>query len=250
MTRMLCRMSLVLLGFLVPVVSAQESVAKITMVEGTASMLRPHGKKWRPVRPGLSLGVGDQVYTQPESFLEIRYKSGAVLRLDESTKITIEHSSEQASHTRTGLGNVWVNMRKMAGSGGHDFEVSSPTATAAIRGTVFHMATDQDSTSSVAVYNGKVAVGPNATAKDTTATPSKPFTPPTEVPGPEEIPGPYEVSLETWTTIVAGQRISVRKDGMFAKESFEVEKKSNDAFVERNKKLDRELDQPPTETEE
>ncbi len=219
---------------------ASEITAKITMIEGDARFLRSGGEKWRAVRPGLPLQVGDQVYTQPESFLEIRYTIGAILRLDESTKITIEQSSEKASRTRTGMGEVWVNMQKIIGSG-RDFEVASPTATAAIRGTVFHMSTDEDSTSAVSVYNGKVAVGPSSSAQSNSGKSQPKMQEPTEIPGPQEVPGPYEVPLETWTTIVAGQRISVRKDGTFASESFDVDEKSDESFVARNKKIDKKL---------
>ena len=219
--------------------AASGSVAKVSVVEGVGQLMRTTDKDWKPAKPGMILKVGDQVNTQAESFMEIRYTTGAVLRMDENTKITIASATETAASTKTGVGQVWVNMKKMAGSG-NQFEVVSPTATAAIRGTVFQMSTAKDSASDVSVFDGKVAVGPSDDLKKQL---KKPVNPEQigEVPGPEEVPGPYEVPLETWKMIVAGQKISVRKDGKFAQEKFDMKAAANDAFVKRCQELDKKL---------
>jgi hypothetical protein len=63
-----------------------------------------------------------------------------------------------------------------------------------------------------------------------------------EVPGPEEIPGPYEVTLEQWRMIVAGQMISVNKEGKFSEKKFDMDKASEDDFVKKNLEWDKELE--------
>jgi hypothetical protein len=220
-----------------------ESVAKITTFEGSVSVLKKGAADWRDAKPGTPLEVGDQVYAREESFAEIRYSIGTVLRMDEKTKVTIEESSEKTIRTKSALGSVWVNMRKLI-STGKQFEVSTPTAVAAIRGTVFDLSYTPDSASYVNVFEGKVAVGPSDDLKKQLEQGKKKapkMQEPVEVPGPEEIPGPYEVSLDQWRTIVAGQKISVRKDGKFAQEKMDMAAAEKEKFVKKNLDLDKEL---------
>ena len=217
-------------------------VARITRLEGTVSIMRSGSAEWRAAKPSMPLEVGDQVYTREESFAEIRYSIGTVMRMDEKTKITIAASSEKSIQTRNGLGDVWVNMKKLL-TKGKEFEVTTPTAVAAIRGTVFQMASEADSTASVSVYNGKVAVGPSDELKKKieqakTGTHAEQ---PVEVPGPEEIPGPFEVPLEQWRDIVAGQKISIRTDGKFAQEKFDMKAAAEEKFAKKNLEMDKEL---------
>jgi hypothetical protein len=220
-----------------------ESVAKISTFEGSVSVLKKGAADWRNAKPGATLDVGDQVYTTEESFAELRYSIGTVLRMDEKTKVTIEASSEKTIRTKSAMGSVWVNMRKLI-STGKQFEVSTPTAVAAIRGTVFDFSYTPDSATYVNVFEGKVAVGPSDSLKKQLEQEKKKETNKkehVEVPGPEEIPGPYEVSLDQWLTIVAGQKISVRKDGKFAKEKMDMAAVEKEKFVKKNLDLDKEL---------
>ncbi len=220
-----------------------DSVAKIATIEGVVQVLKKDAADWRNAKPGMPLEVGDQVYSHEESFVEIRYVIGTVLRMDEKTKVTIEASSEKTIKTKSAIGTVWVNMRKLV-STGKEFQVSTPTAVAAIRGTVFDMSSIPDSASYVAVFEGKVAVGPSDDLKKKLEAEKKNAVKteqPIEVPGPEEIPGPYEVSLDQWRTIVAGQRIAVRTDGKFAQEKMDMQAVEKEQFVKKNLAMDKEL---------
>jgi hypothetical protein len=220
-----------------------DSVAKVASIEGVVQILKKDATDWRNAKPGMPLEAGDQVYSHEESFAEIRYAMGTVLRMDEKTKVTIEASSDKTIKTKSAIGSVWVNMRKLV-STGKEFQVSTPTAVAAIRGTVFDMSSVPDSVSYVAVFEGKVAVGPSDDLKRKLEAERKKAVKtehPVEVPGPEEIPGPYEVSLEQWRTIVAGQRIAVRIDGKFAQEKMNMQAVEKEQFVKKNLTLDKEL---------
>jgi hypothetical protein len=219
--------------------ASAQSAAKISLVEGQVSILKTGASDWVAARPNMPLAAGDQMYSRDESFAEVIYSNGAILRLAEKTKITIVAASDKSAKVRSGVGEVWVNMRKLVTSTGKEFELSTPTATAAIRGTVFHTATHADSSTDVSVYEGKVAVGPGDDIKNTNEKKQPQSQGSVEVSGPEEIPGPYEVSLDEWKNIVAGQRISVRKDGKFAQKRFDAEKTAqSDAFVKKNIALD------------
>jgi hypothetical protein len=221
-------------------VAAAAPVATISKIEGVASIMRKGSTDWRNARPNMTMEVGDQIYTREESFVELHYANGAVVRMDEKSKVTVEYCSAGTIKSRSSVGAVWVNMKKLA-TPTKSFEVSSPTATAAIRGTVFQMNAAADSSTSVAVYDGKVAVGPTDDLKGKLKQEKKEaaVSDPQEVNGPEEIPGPYEVSLDQWQSIVAGQQISVRKDGKFATEKIDAAAAS--AFTKKNEQLDKDI---------
>ncbi len=228
-----------------------EKAAEITMLEGEASVLRDGSSEWREARNDMPLMEGDALYSREESFVEVRYANGAIVRLGEETKIIIKESTEKKSSTNTLLGKIWVNMKKLI-SRDKDFELSSPTAVAAIRGTKFRMDTRKDSSTDVRVFSGEVAVGPSDkdTSKsrednDNEGKEGEKVEDPHEVPGPEEVPGPYEVPLEEWRSIVAGQMISVRSDGMFAEKEIDEE----DSFTKRNKELDKKEKESKPESE-
>ena len=150
-------------------------------------------------------------------------------------KVTIDEVTARGTKSSTPIGNIWANMRKLTMSK-KEFELSSPTATAAIRGTVFHMNTKKDSSTDVSVYKGKVSVGPNKEKQK-----KKPAQPTGrhEIQGPTEIPGPYEVTLDQWRMIVAGQMISVNKEGKYSEKKFDADKAAQDDFVKKNLELDR-----------
>jgi ferric-dicitrate binding protein FerR (iron transport regulator) len=226
----------VMMSLLVPA----QTQSRVTVIQGKVSILRKDAPDWVNARPNMPLAEGDQLYTREESFAEIIYANGVIVRLDELTKITVTAASDKSAKVKTGTGEVWVNMRKLVSSGGKEFELSTPTATAAIRGTVFHAATHKDSSTDVAVFEGTVAVGPGDELQKSQQSVPQPATEPVEISGPEEIPGPYEVSLDEWKNIVAGQRISVRRDGKFAQERFSATKAAkSSSFVKRNLELDR-----------
>lgn len=230
--------SLVSLLFVINSYSAE--AARIKSIEGKISIMRAGADKWRDAKVNTVLNQGDQLYTREESFAEVIYTTGAVLRMDENTKIVIDEITEKGHKTSTPIGNIWVNMRKLL-SKKSEFELRSPTATAAIRGTVFQMNTDEDTTTDVSVYKGKVAVGPGSKNVEKGEEEKMPPKERYEVQGPTEVPGPYEVTLEHWRMIVSGQRISVKKDGKFSQEEFDFGKVQEDDFVKKNLELDKKL---------
>ena len=219
-------------------VSAQPE-AKITRIEGSAQVVKSGSSSWRAARLNMPLQVNDQLKSGSESLIEITYRHGAIMRLAENTTFSIRKSGAGEVSTSIPKGNVWVNMKKITSSA-RDFDVLTPTAVAAIRGTIFQMMSLPDSSADVAVFDGKVAVGLSDDGKKRAHLPEKPLEAPHEVPGPTEVPGPYEVTLDQWRTIVAGQRISIRANGTFATTEFDLNKQL-DAFIEKNRALDAEI---------
>ena len=219
-------------------VSAQPE-AKITRIEGSAQVLKNGSSSWKTARLNMPLQVDDQLKSGSESLIEVTYHHGEIMRLAENTTFSIKKSSTGAVSTRIPKGNVWVNMKKITSSA-REFDVTTPTAVAAIRGTIFQMMSLPDSSADVAVFDGKVAVGLSDEGKKRAHLPEQSFEEPHEVPGPTEVPGPYEVTLDQWRTIVAGQRISIRANGTFATTEFDLNKQLS-AFIQKNRALDAEI---------
>lgn len=216
-----------------------EAEAKITRIEGSAQIMKKGTPSWKSARLNMPLQIGDQLAADQESLVEITYRHGAIMRLGEQSTCSIKKAGDASVSTSVPRGNVWVNMKKLS-SVGREFDVSTPTAVAAIRGTIFQMQALPDSSVDVAVFDGKVAVGLSDDGKKRVQMPQEVSGAPHEVPGPTEVPGPYEVTLDQWRTIVAGQRISIRSDGKFSTESFDLQKQL-DAFIEKNRALDAQI---------
>jgi hypothetical protein len=213
----------------------------IATVMGTAEVYPAGDKAWKPAHRGQKLFAKDNCRTGAESTLEIRWTNGTILRIGEKSYLTVSRRPDTSviSNARVLSGRVWVAMKKISGTG-QKFNIESPTAVAGIRGTVFRMDVDTDTATDVAVYEGKVAVGPGAclqkadTMPDTSAR--------HEVQGPSEVDGPKEVTLREWFTIVAGQQIRVERSGAFRTWEFDTKKDSADAWVKFNLERDAAMD--------
>jgi hypothetical protein len=224
---------LLIIGCLCLMVSAQNA-AKITLIQGKAGIQKKNSNEKRVAKVSMPLQVGDILSTGTETLVEITYNNGEIARIGDKTEFTIVTATDKLVQTQVPLGKVWVNMKKLT-SQGREFEMVSPTATAAIRGTVFNMAASGDSSATVSVYNGRVAVGLTGTPNDKT---NERDINVHEVPGPSEVPGPYEVSMTQWLVIVAGQQITVRADKKYASQAFDTTTQS-DLFTKMNLELDK-----------
>jgi hypothetical protein len=214
--------------------------ARIQLIQGSADLYRAATAKSLVARVGMPVGVGDTLRSQKESFVEVLFENGEVLRLDENSILAIEKIDSQNAESSLPVGRVWVNMKKIVSH--RAFDVSTPTAVAAIRGTIYDMRAGEDLSVDVSVYDGKVAVGPSAGLKKKlqNAPSNKPAAgEPVQVEGPTEIQGPHEVTLEQWQTIVAGMRIKIAPHGAFSTST--MEKIENDTFISKNISLDRNL---------
>lgn len=214
--------------------------ARIQLIQGSADLYKAASAKSLAARVGMPVGVGDTLRSREESFVEVLFENGEVLRLSENSVLAIERIDSQKAESSLPVGRVWVNMKKIVSH--RAFDVSTPTAVAAIRGTIYDMKAGEDQSVDVCVYDGKVAVGPSAGLKKKlqNAPSDKPAAgEPVQVPGPAEIQGPHEVTLEQWQTIVAGMRIKIAPHGAFSTSA--MEKIDNDTFISKNISLDSNL---------
>ena len=206
-------------------------LGKISYVEGDAFLV-DHGKQ-KQLKVNQKVDLGDQIRTGEESVVEVTYDKGTVIRIGEKSDVKLS-GGDLAGNVQVNQGKVWANVHKLASG---QFRVTTPTATAAVRGTVFRVETEKDSSSTIALYDGKVDVGPADTTK---LKPSQGSTNPTWGP-PTEVPGPYEVSMETWIHLDPGKEINVRWGGKYAEHAIDTAQESQNTWVEFNRQRDQQV---------
>jgi len=202
------------------------TLGKVSYVEGEAFLV-DKGKE-KPLKVNQKVVLGDQIRTRPESVVEVTYAQGTVIRIGEKSDVKLS-GTEGAGNIQVTSGKVWANVHKLANG---QFRVSTPVATAAVRGTVFRVEQGADSSSTIALYEGKVDVGPSDTTKIKDAKPASAWGPPVEV------AGPYEVTMEEWIHLKPGTQINVRWGGKFATSDISKEQEQNNQWIRFNQLRD------------
>lgn len=135
--------------------------AKVSMLVGEVKIKTADGKR-KKAETGAELSSGDMIITGVESKAEVLFNTGDLLVVGEmaSVKMEIKENEKkgQDTHLNTYLGRLFVDVKKLA-RGLNQFSVSTPTATAAIRGTSFEVVVDSGGKlTEVSVIEGKVEV--------------------------------------------------------------------------------------------
>jgi hypothetical protein len=184
---------------------------------------------------------GDRIKTAAESRCEVRLNDGSIIRIGENSVFDFQQSniSNSTRQVEAGLsfGKIWAVVTKWVNPQ-NQFSVKSPTAVCAVRGTIYRM--EADSTTRVAVYDGKVDVGPTDALRQQLQQQQRPGAP-VQIPGPTQIPGPYQVSLEQWVQLVQGFQLEVRGNGRYAKTKIDSVADSRLDWVRWNKERDQML---------
>ena len=219
--------SIILCLFFSSILWAGSKIGKISYVEGVAQIIA-RGKT-KAVKVNMVLKQGYTIVTQSDSRVEVTYSNGDIIRIDKNSSITLEGSATQGK-PRLKKGDLWSNIKKLS-KGKSGFQVQTPTATAAVRGTIFQVQV-RDSSSTVKLFEGKVDVGPPGKKEKTAST----WGPPVEV------SGPSEVTLDSWLSLDPGQMIHVNLDGTYLSESFDEAAAIDQSSWEKfNKARDKEL---------
>jgi hypothetical protein len=217
------RIATLLLGAAVLTVHAKEA-AKVTWLVGEATLKRAGASL--PVRVRMDCKLGDTLVLGAASRLELRYPDNTLLRLDENSRLVLANRSAGKPEPTLVVGKAWANVKKI-GQGGTGFGVRTPTAVAAVRGTVFQVEGGADS-SRVNLYEGKVEVG---TAVADSLRKAR-----------GEVSGPSEVSLEKWVMLLRGEQVVTRKDGTWTSSKFDVD--ARDPWIEWNADRDAKAGRP------
>ena len=136
---------------------ADDSTMRATLVEGMVTMAPAGGSGQGPLQEGDPLREGDTVVTQPGARLEITFTSGTILRLGESTRMTLGESVPQkAFSAKIFLGNVWARVHKLLAA--ESFHLETENGVAGVRGTEFRIEVEPGKDDLLRVYEGAVQV--------------------------------------------------------------------------------------------
>ncbi len=226
-------------------VAKTPSIAKITFYTGEVQVQKAMKNDWGKAIFNQTLLSGQKVKTQEESRAEIGFADGSIIRIDSNSKLDIvdakkEKNGAQTATAKVWSGKVWANVNKMSKK--TKFQLESPTAVAAVRGTVYRMAVSDDKTTKIAVYSGEVAVDNKPIVKFMEQKKAKAGGKQGEIEGPNEISGPTEVTMEQWVQIVKAQmEITIHPDGTYDIVNFNPIMDSQDDWVRWNQERDKKL---------
>ena len=134
----------------------------IKQLVGTVKVRRGTSVKWNDARPKMPLRETDAIRTFVESEVELETGEGSTIKIGENTAVELKTLNGNVNEQHTSLnimnGAIIANVKKLV-STGSSFEFETPTATAAIRGTVVGLEVNREQTR-VKVYEGRVLVTP------------------------------------------------------------------------------------------
>ena len=185
--------------------------AVVTLAAGSGEIRRAKGGR-EPLAANRFLASGDTLSTGPGAMAELIFDNQGVMRLGAGTEVVLTaiqeprpagSSDSRLLSTRLSLlrGKTWTHVQKWAGAL-VAYQVHMPNAVAGVHGTIFENAIAADSSSSVSVLEGEVAVEGAPAAKERRSL------------APREVSGPREISVEQWIRILKdGQKLKIAKDG-------------------------------------
>jgi len=159
--------SLLVSMYVEPAVSAESRRCSIKQIVGSVKIRRGTSTTWSDARPKTPLKESDAVRTFMESEAELETSEGTIIKVGENTTIELAKlygdADKQATSVKILNGAVLANVKKLV-STSSTFDFETPTATAAIRGTVVGFEVSKEMTK-VKVYEGKVWVAPQGAKK-------------------------------------------------------------------------------------
>jgi len=145
--------------FIVPLVRAQEKTnvaAIVTSISGTLEVLPYETEKWVEAKKGMFLYEGDQLKTGSNSQAAITFANGIELKINESSTFAIQITEEKEMKNAIDLliGEIFSKIMIE----GVKFEMHTPVAVAAVRGTEFNTNVKKSGLTTILVYKGIVEV--------------------------------------------------------------------------------------------
>ena|SRR5208337_676681 len=121
---------------------AQDTVGEVTSVKGIAKLDRAGSES--DLAPSMPIEVRDRLSTAAKAELAVTFRDGSKLILSESSSYTVDRYSMMATMRRQASIGLWAGHLRaivILGAGGvPDFEVHTPNAITAVRGTEFETA--------------------------------------------------------------------------------------------------------------
>jgi len=135
----------------------------MTMIVGTARVYATGSKTGRVLKKGDMLRKEREARTSRKSRLEIRFPDSTVIRLAERAFLKINQLSfdkktkNKRFKVELGIGKLWAKIRKLL-TPDSSVEVRTSYAVAGVRGTVYRVNVEEDTSALVRVSDGTVYV--------------------------------------------------------------------------------------------
>jgi hypothetical protein len=130
-------------------------IGSISQVIGSAVIRHDGETAWTKARLKMSVFDGDAIATSEESQCEITMPGDRIARFGDKTTVILSEKNGGDAKIKAAQGTVWVNVKHLVNN--RSFGVTTSTAVAAIRGTVFEVECG-DNSSNYLVFKGSVAV--------------------------------------------------------------------------------------------
>jgi hypothetical protein len=125
------------------------------------SVFKAKGKSWLRIHQiGTILKESDKIKTGANSKVEIKFDDGSLLQLTSDSVAQLKEynlaSNGRNSNINLDKGSIFANVNKLKKES--QFQISTKTAIAGVRGTEFFVGIDESKKVTVEVYEGAVAV--------------------------------------------------------------------------------------------
>jgi ferric-dicitrate binding protein FerR (iron transport regulator) len=133
----------------------------LSVTGGQVLVLRPGDNEWVNGEEGMTLGVDYKIKTKAGGHATITFFEGSTVELDSVTEVSLAELSleETASNIRIeqGLGKTISRVKKLIDPAS-GFEIETPAAIAAVRGTEFYVSVTKSGVTTVGNIEGLVGV--------------------------------------------------------------------------------------------
>jgi hypothetical protein len=218
--------------------------ALVSALTGSAQVRAAAKPAWRSLKVNEYLRGGDEVATGTRSRMELILPDQSRVRFADNSRFKVMQLDaggySRSVRINVAVGRTWANVARAVG-GRSRFELSCQNAVAGVRGTIYRMNVNDDSSALVRVYDGEVAVSGAQPAEKEPGTKPPVMGAPTKVAGPKKIEGPKKISMMEWVYLVRSmQQISISPTGVPDKPRSFTEQEDRDEWVDWNRARDSE----------
>lgn len=139
---------IVLVGLLTVSYNTYASLASISDLEGEVYI-----NDNEEAEIDIELNDGDKIITKDNSYVEITFEDEHIIRLQENTELVIRKKAESGNEVFLNSGKLLASLKNLVK--GTSFEVRTPTAVAAVKGTDFAVEVTEQNTA-IGVFEGEV----------------------------------------------------------------------------------------------
>jgi len=134
--------------------------ARVTFLKGAGFQKLPGAAQWQPLHLGDVVRVGSALKSGPGSSVEVAFADGSLFLLRENTVITVKTAQSGLLHLLRVLyleaGKVITRVKAATGRDSR-FEIETPSALAAARGTEYRVGVDAQSTTRAEMLERSIA---------------------------------------------------------------------------------------------